>query len=118
MDNIKTYPIKDLLQISLPVFPDDRGFFKEVFRLSGVEQALSKPFLAKQVSHARSVKNTLRGIHVASWNKIVYVVKGKVQIVAASTICWKTFGSSRTKLLRIFLSSRILAFLSLLIKTL
>jgi dTDP-4-dehydrorhamnose 3,5-epimerase len=79
--NIKSYSIKDLLQISLPVNEDERGFFKEVLRVSKLEQAIGKEFVVKQVNHSQSVKNTLRGIHVAPWNKIIYVVNGKVQVV-------------------------------------
>lgn len=82
-ENVKTYPIKDLLQISLPVFNDDRGFFTEVVRFSEIEKALGKPFLAKQVNHSRSIKSTLRGIHAAPWNKIVYAISGKVQVIVA-----------------------------------
>ena len=71
------------MQISLPVFKDDRGFFTEVVRFSEIEKALGKPFLAKQVNHSRSIKNTLRGIHSAPWNKIVYAISGKVQVIVA-----------------------------------
>ena len=44
-------------------------------------QTTGKQFLPKQINHARSIKNTLRGIHVAEWNKIIYVTKGEVQVV-------------------------------------
>jgi dTDP-4-dehydrorhamnose 3,5-epimerase len=78
---------------NLPVFPDERGFFKEIVRLSQVEAKLGKPFMVKQVNHARSAKNTLRGIHAAPWNKLLYVVRGKIQSVVVD--CRKdspTFG--------------------------
>jgi dTDP-4-dehydrorhamnose 3,5-epimerase len=81
-NNLTTYSIKDLLQISLPVFKDGRGFFKEIVRFNEIEKVIGRQFLAKQINHARSVKNTLRGIHVAPWNKIVYVTKGSAQIIA------------------------------------
>lgn len=73
--------IQRVLQITLPVFSDDRGFFKEVVRINEIEKALGRQFIAKQVNHARTTKNTLRGIHIAPWNKIIYVTKGKVQAV-------------------------------------
>ena len=91
--NLISYSIKDLFQISLPVFEDERGFFKEIVRFSEVEKILGRQFIAKQVNHARSCKNTLRGIHVAPWDKIVYSVRGKVQVIVVD--CRKgspTFG--------------------------
>ena len=99
-NNVKLYSIKDLLQISLPVFKDERGVFKEIVRLSDIEKIIGKQFLVKQVNHARSVKNTLRGIHIAPWNKIIYVTKGKVQVVAVD--CRedsKTFGEHESIIL-------------------
>jgi len=81
MNNFKTFPIKGLLQISPPIFEDERGFFKEIVRFNEIEKVLGKQFLAKQVNHARSIKNTLRGIHIAPWNKIIYVMRGKIQVV-------------------------------------
>jgi dTDP-4-dehydrorhamnose 3,5-epimerase len=90
---IKKFSIDGLLQISRPVFPDDRGFFKEIIRTSEIEKILGKEFIIKQANHSRSTKNTLRGIHIAPWNKLIYVVKGKVQAVVAD--CRKdsaTFG--------------------------
>ncbi len=67
--------------INLPTYEDNRGFFREVLKFSGINEQLGKSFIPKQINHARSVKNTLRGIHVAPWNKIIYVTKGKVQVV-------------------------------------
>lgn len=78
---LTTFKIEGLLQIAIPTFNDDRGFFKEVVRISEIEKILGSGFSAKQVNHARSVKNTLRGIHVAPWNKIIYATRGKVQVV-------------------------------------
>jgi dTDP-4-dehydrorhamnose 3,5-epimerase len=78
---ITKFPIKDILQIKFSTFSDERGFFQEVFRLSEIEKGSGVKFNVAQVSHARSAKNTLRGIHSAPWNKIIYVVSGKVQAV-------------------------------------
>ncbi len=73
--------IKDLLEISLPTHDDDRGFFREVARISHIEKHTGNPFNVLQMNHARSSKNTLRGIHIAPWNKIIYVTRGLVQAV-------------------------------------
>ena len=82
MQNVTLYAIKDLLKITLPVYKDERGFFKEVVRLSEIEKVLGRQFLAKQVNHSSSIKNTLKGIHIAPWDKIIFVTRGTIQVVA------------------------------------
>jgi len=72
--------IEGVVLIDSPVHEDSRGFFKEIVRLSGIKN-IQQEFNIKQVNHSRSAKNTLRGIHVASWNKIVYIPRGRVQCV-------------------------------------
>jgi len=88
-------------EFNLATFSDDRGFFREVVRLSQVGEKLDKPFVVKQFNHARSTtKNTLRGIHVAPWNKIIYVSHGSVQSVIVD--CRKdssTFGKYKSVIL-------------------
>lgn len=49
-------------------FKDNRGVIHEVF----------KDFSVRSVTHTTAKKNTLRGIHVQDWNKIIYLAKGKV----------------------------------------
>jgi len=78
---ITKFSVEDLLQIDFPTFKDDRGFFKEILRISEIEKAIKKNFIVKQINHARSAANTLRGIHAAPWNKIIYVPKGIVKMV-------------------------------------
>lgn len=73
--------LEGVLEFNLDTFPDDRGFFREVIRLSQLEEKTGKPFFTKQVNHSRSTKHTLRGVHVAPWNKIIYVAHGTVQSV-------------------------------------
>jgi dTDP-4-dehydrorhamnose 3,5-epimerase len=75
------FAIKGLIQITSPHFIDGRGFFKEVFRTDTVESFIKNPFTIRQMNHSHSIKNTLRGIHVAPWNKLIYVTKGVVQSV-------------------------------------
>ena len=72
--------INGVFQFASPTHLDDRGFFKEVLRISEVNNN-SKDFSIGQINHSRSSKNTLRGIHIAPWNKIIYVPRGKVQCV-------------------------------------
>ncbi|MBI2621359.1 MAG: dTDP-4-dehydrorhamnose 3,5-epimerase family protein [Candidatus Levybacteria bacterium] len=75
--------ISGLLLIQRPTISDDRGFFREPVRIKEIEEAAGISFPVAQMNHARSSKNTLRGIHIAPWNKLVYVTKGKVQAVIA-----------------------------------
>lgn len=73
--------IEGVFLINRPVFADDRGFFHETFRKNELEEKTGKPFEIVQMNHSRSVKGTLRGIHVAPWSKLIYVPRGKVQQV-------------------------------------
>lgn len=73
--------LSGVLLIQRPTFSDERGFFREPARIKEIETASGIQFSVAQMNHARSSKNTLRGIHIAPWNKLVYVPHGKVQAV-------------------------------------
>lgn len=45
------------------VFPDERGSFHEVFKLSSIESQLGRSFQVKQVNQSTSAKGVIRGIH-------------------------------------------------------
>lgn len=70
-----------VLLIQRPTFSDERGFFREPARIKGVEEASGISFNIAQMNHARSSKNTLRGIHIGPWNKLIYVTAGNVKAV-------------------------------------
>lgn len=55
---------------------DDRGFFAEIMRIPELEEVAKLDFRIKQVNHARSEKNVVRGIHAEDWNKLVFVTSG------------------------------------------
>lgn len=80
-DFIETTEIQGVLIIKRPIFEDDRGFFRETFRKADLERRLGYAFNPVQANHSRSKKGTLRGIHVAPWNKLVTVTRGDVQQV-------------------------------------
>jgi len=80
-DFITATDIKDVLIIKRPTFADDRGFFREIFRLADLESRLGFSFSPLQANHSRSTKDTLRGIHIAPWHKLVTVAHGQVQQV-------------------------------------
>lgn len=92
--------LQGVVEFNLPTFSDDRGFFREVIRFSQLEKSLTATFVTKQFNHSRSIKNTLRGIHAAPWNKIIYVPHGEVQSVIVD--CRKdspTFGKYQSVVL-------------------
>lgn len=73
--------LNGVLLINRPTFADDRGFFRESVRVKDLVAEAGKEFNIVQANHARSSKGILRGIHVAPWNKMIYVTRGKVQAV-------------------------------------
>lgn len=86
MENyIKQTDISGVLIIERPTFGDERGFFHELYRKSDLDKALGFEFLPVQTNHSRSVQNTLRGIHIAPWHKLVTVYRGSVQQVIVDT---------------------------------
>jgi len=76
---IKTTNIEGLLVVEGgQTFSDDRGFFREPFRRNEFEESLGKPWVHVQENHAFSKKDVLRGIHIAPWDKFIYVPYGEV----------------------------------------
>ncbi len=71
-----------LFLVERPVHDDPRGFFHEVERRrADLGSYLATPIQHAQWNHSRSQRGVLRGIHVAQWNKCVYVVRGEAQCV-------------------------------------
>ncbi len=92
-ETIQTYQPKDDLQISDHFFKtkidglfyfqakkvnDERGFFSEVVNLPELESVIDHSFNIKQINHARSRTNVVRGMHAEGWNKLVTVTNGLV----------------------------------------
>jgi dTDP-4-dehydrorhamnose 3,5-epimerase len=74
--------IPGLLLVERPTLADERGFFREVERRKAdVEATLDTRVEHRQWNHSRSTRGVLRGIHVATWTKCIYVVRGDVQAV-------------------------------------
>lgn len=80
MDNkfVKPTTIDGLWIIDRPILSDERGFFREVFRLSELEGVVGREFKVEQWSHSRSKPGVLRGMHAEPWSKLAYCVKGEV----------------------------------------
>ena len=80
-DYITETELPGVLIIERPTFPDGRGFFRESFRLADLEARFGASVNFVQANHSRSVKNTVRGIHIAPWHKLISVTRGEVQAV-------------------------------------
>jgi dTDP-4-dehydrorhamnose 3,5-epimerase len=57
---------------------DDRGFFREAFRLSELAEVVDPVPTFVQANHSRSRHGVLRGLHAENWDKLVYVPRGEV----------------------------------------
>lgn len=81
--NIQSTNLKGVFVVARPVFPDERGSFQEVFRLTELEQAFGEPIVIRQVNKSVSKANVVRGLHIAPWGKLIYCYAGDVfQVVA------------------------------------
>lgn len=78
IESIIITEIPGLVIIERPVFPDDRGFFHEVFRKNELESVTGIEFNPVQWSHSVSYPEVIRAIHTEEWNKLVYPVTGKM----------------------------------------
>ena len=96
-DFIKQTNFKDLLKLEKPTFEDDRGFFREVFHLDELNQALGFEFKPLQWNHSRSKPKVLRGIHAENWNKLIYPISGEAfAVVVDIREDSETFGKYET----------------------
>lgn len=75
---IKTTNINGVFIIERPVYPDNRGNFQEVFRLSDLESVVGKNVVFRQINKSISLPHVLRGLHVATWGKLVHCYFGNV----------------------------------------
>ncbi|HEY7065064.1 MAG TPA: dTDP-4-dehydrorhamnose 3,5-epimerase [Chloroflexota bacterium] len=74
--------LRGVFLVERPVHADARGFFHEVERRgTDLRGHLDRHVQHMQWNHSRSQRGVLRGIHVAEWNKCVYVVRGEAQVV-------------------------------------
>lgn len=85
MATITKTNLAGVLIVTSPVHGDDRGFFREMFRLSELEKELGFAFKPVQWNQSHSKLGTLRGVHIAPWHKLVTVSSGSVQQVVVDT---------------------------------
>jgi len=80
MTNVVHTSIQGLYVIARPAFPDERGFFKEVFRKNEFQKETKINFSPLQWNHSLSLPGVIRGLHAENWNKLVYPVTGSIFI--------------------------------------
>lgn len=92
--------INNLLYIQHSTHKDSRGFFSEVARFPELEAVIGQPFTVKQINHARSEKNVIRGIHAENWNKYISITSGVIfAAIADVRPTSSTFGKVETFIL-------------------
>ena len=80
---IRTTSIPGLYIIENPIYCDNRGFFREVFRIKDLKEVLDIDFKPVQWNHSRSIPEVIRGFHAEEINKLVYLVSGRAHAVIA-----------------------------------
>lgn len=77
-DLVKTTEIDGLFVLEHPTYPDNRGFFREVFHLDELVKITGVDFMPVQMNHSLSIPGVIRAIHAENWNKLIYPVSGKM----------------------------------------
>ena len=80
-DYIEETEIPGVFIIERPSFGDERGFFRELYRKADLDARLGFSFEPVQANHSRSQLNSLRGVHIAPYHKLVTVYSGTIQQV-------------------------------------
>ena len=79
---IETTEFKDVLLITPKSYQDERGDFRESFRLDKLEEFIERKIVFCQDNIANSKKGVIRGLHFQlephSQSKLVSVIKGEV----------------------------------------
>lgn len=81
--NIFRTKIPGLYYIAIAEYLDDRGAFSPIAEIPSIEQVIGQKFVVKQVNHARSKANVIRGFHCEDWNKLIFLAHGTAHCVIA-----------------------------------
>ena len=85
--------IPGLFTFTPRTYPDSRGFFAVPFNTVDLDGALSGfTFKVEQLSHSRSTKGTIRGIHAEPWDKYIYIARGEVFVAIVDLRPGETLG--------------------------
>ena len=89
--------VDGLLVVRWDTHHDTRGFFRQTYQLTELEEALGRPLVFRQGNHARSTPGVVRGFHAEPWDKLVYVARGRaLAAIADVRPDSATFGEVRT----------------------
>jgi dTDP-4-dehydrorhamnose 3,5-epimerase len=77
--------VAGLLVVRSDTHGDDRGFFRQTYRVDELAEALGREPVLRQGNHSRSAAGTLRGFHAEPWDKLIYVVRGTAFCAIADT---------------------------------
>lgn len=69
--------IEGLYIIERPTFRDNRGFFREIARVSDLKK-VGINFKPLQWNHSFSEPRVIRALHAENWNKLIYPLTGKM----------------------------------------
>lgn len=75
---IRGTSIPGLYLIERPTFPDERGHFREAFRINELKEFAGIGFNPVQWNHSLSLPGVIRGLHAENWNKVLYPTTGKM----------------------------------------
>lgn len=75
---IKKTTIPGLYIIERPTFEDNRGYFRESFRINELEEFAGIKFNPVQWNHSLSLPGVIRGLHAENWNKVLYPTTGEM----------------------------------------
>jgi dTDP-4-dehydrorhamnose 3,5-epimerase len=94
---VSTTAIAGLLVVRWETHGDERGFFRQTYRIDELADALGREPVLRQGNHSRSAAGVLRGFHSEPWDKLVYVARGTAFCAVADTRPDSaTFGSVAT----------------------
>jgi dTDP-4-dehydrorhamnose 3,5-epimerase len=75
---VEATALQGLFVVRWATYGDDRGFFRQTYVASELEESLGREVRFVQANHARSEPGVLRGFHAEPWDKLVYVAQGTV----------------------------------------
>lgn len=95
--NLSPRAVEGLVVMESPVLADDRGFFREWFKLPDLEGA-GVSFVARQANLSRSVRGVVRGLHYSlapeGQAKVVTCVDGTLEdVIVDVRVGSPTFGA-------------------------
>lgn len=78
--------LSDVFWVELPHYPDERGYFTELFHQKKWLQSTKSPFSCVQVNQSYSQQHVLRGLHFQAppyaQSKLIQVLRGEILDVA------------------------------------